>query len=308
MNSAPSATHEAGNVHETLPGQVIAPEWLQPFDSYGWRAVVRNVLSLLLLLWIAPLLATWNALAPWLLVPGIGLFLYRITVVMHDCTHHTLFRSRRLNATMGLVLGALSGVDFESFCRQHWRHHRVYGRAGDPQQFQYADLGRMTPRQLRWHIVKPLFGLNLPHLFAESIMAPRNILRMMRSGEFAIVVAVQLGLLALVTGGGRSLWLAALPYVAGATFALFYSQLRGIAEHGVFGASGSYLVRSHQPRWLERIFLYDVHFNYHAEHHAQPQIPSCHLPAYQRASASGTSASMFQTLHALCEGSRAPHG
>jgi fatty acid desaturase len=299
----------AGEVNETSSSQAVAPEWLRPLDSYGWSAVARNVLPLLALLGIAPVLASWKAWAPWLLVPVVGLFLYRVTVVMHDCTHHTLFRQRRLNATVGLVLGAFSGVDFDSFCRQHWQHHRSYGRTDDPQGFQYLALRHMTPRRLRWHLVKPLFGLSLPRVFVESILSPRNVLRLLRSGEFVIVAVVQLGLLALVTGAGRYPLLAALPFVSGATFGLFFSQVRGIAEHGVMGVGDSYLVRSHESRWFERIFLYDVHFNYHAEHHAWPRIPSCHLPAFQRTTSTTVmSVSMFRTLRTFYDGSKSPHG
>jgi fatty acid desaturase len=260
---------------------------------------------LLVLLWLAPQLARWNSLAPWLLAPVIGLFLYRITVVMHDCTHHTLFGSRRLNQTMGVLLGGFTGVDFNSFCRQHWRHHRSYGRPGDPQGFQYLELRNMTRRQLRWHIVKPLLGLTLPRVFVESIAAPRNIARLLRTGEIMMVALAQLALLALVTGFGRYPWLAALPYLSGATFALFFSQLRGIAEHGATAPGDSYLVRSHPARWLDRVLLYDINFNYHAEHHALPHIPSCHLPALQRAMGTASApASMFETLDAVCAGAR----
>ena len=284
------------------------PEWLEPSDSYGWHAIVRNVLPLLLLLASAPWLASWSGFTPWLLTPLIGLFLYRITVVMHDCTHQTLFARRRLNVIMGQLLGGFSGVDFNSFCRQHWRHHRSYGRAGDPQGFQYADLGRMNRRELRWHVVKPLLGANLRHVFTESILAPRNFMRLVRTGEILVVAPAQLLMLALVTGFGSRPWLALLPYLSGATFALFFSQLRGMAEHGSLDTQ-SYLVRSHQPRWLDRVFFYDVNFNYHAEHHALPHIPSCHLPAlHQAMTAPVASDSMFQTLRALHQESRASHG
>jgi fatty acid desaturase len=260
------------------------------------------------LLWIAPQLAHRSAFAPWLLSPAIGLFLYRITIVMHDCTHHTLFESRRLNRVIGVLLGALSGVDFNSFCHQHWRHHRSYGRDGDPQGFQYLGLRRMTPIQRRWHLAKPLLGLNLRYVIVESVFAPRNLVRLIRTGEFKVLALVQFAVLAIVTGFGAYPYLAALPFLSAATFGLFFSQLRGIAEHGDVGEADIHVVRSHAPSWLDRIFLYDLNFNYHAEHHAHPQIPSCHLPAVHKAAVtSETSASMFETLSGVCVGSGASH-
>jgi fatty acid desaturase len=290
-------------------GFVLKPEWLEPSDAYGWRAIARNVVPLLAFLGVAPALARVNAFAPWLLAPVIGLLLYRVTVVMHDCTHHTLFVSRTINARVGLILGALSGVDFQQFCVQHWRHHRLYGRAGDPQGFHYLELARMTSGGLLRHLLEPLFGLKLPHVIGESLLAPGNLARLLRSGEIVIVAVVQLVVLAVVTGLGRYPILAILPFVSGATFALFFSQLRGIAEHAQLDASGGPVVRSHQPSWLDRVLLYDVNFNYHAEHHAHPQVPSCHLPSLRRAAGvPAMSKSMLATVHGIYTGRKASRG
>jgi fatty acid desaturase len=285
---------------------VLKPEWLEPSDAYGWRAIARNVVPLVALLGMAPALARVNAFAPWLLTPAIGLFLYRITVVMHDCTHHTLFVSRAINARVGLLLGALSGVDFHRFCVQHWRHHRLYGRAGDPQGFHYLDLAKMTSGGLLRHLLEPLFGLKLRNVIDESLLAPGNLARSVRTGEIVIVALVQIIVLAIVTGLGRYPVLGLLPFVSGATFALFFSQLRGIAEHGQLAPSGEPMVRSHQPSWLDRVLLYDLNFNWHAEHHAHPQVPSCHLPSLHRATGvPATPKSMFATLQDIYEARKA---
>lgn len=284
--------------------------WSVPSDGYGWRAVLTNTLPLLGLLWLAPFLADTSRYLPWTLAPLVGLFFYRITVVMHDCTHHTLFKGRRLNEVVGSLLGAVTGVDFRSFSEQHWKHHRLYGLRGDPQGFHYENLNSMTVREFRWHLVKPLLGLNLRYTLAESVLAPKNLARLVRTGEFALVALVQLAFLAIVTGAGRHVALAALPFVSTATFGLFFSQLRGIAEHGVVDRSADpRWVRSHAPNWLDRALLYDVNFNYHREHHEHPETPSCHLPtAHRETSMPPTSESMFGTLRAMHRGVRRVHG
>src|SRR6187399_2245461 len=125
---------------ETQRDAHLKREWLKPSDWYGWSAVLRNTLPLFGILWLAPVLADSNPWLPWTLVPLVGLLVYRVTVVMHDCTHHTLFESRRVNNVMGSLLGAISGVDFRSFSEQHGRHHRWYGEREDPQGFHYANL------------------------------------------------------------------------------------------------------------------------------------------------------------------------
>jgi fatty acid desaturase len=287
----------------------LKQEWTEPSDLYGWSAVLRNTLPLFGLLWLAPVLADSSPYLPWTLVPLVGLLVYRVTVVMHDCTHHTLFVSRRLNKVMGSFLGAISGVDFRSFSDQHWKHHKLYGERGDPQGFHYANLNSMTSGKFRWHLVMPLLGLNLRNTLAESVLAPRNLARLVRTGEFVLVALVQLAFLAMVTGFGRHALLAALPFASTATFGLFFSQLRGIAEHGVVdGSLDTRRVRSHASNWLDRALLYDVNFNYHWEHHEHPEIPSCHLPAmHQEANMPSTSKSMFGTLRAMHAGARHSH-
>jgi fatty acid desaturase len=66
-----------------------------------------------------------------------------------------------------------------------------------------------------------------------------------------------------------------LPFVSAATFGLFFSQLRGIAEHAAeAGGAMAGNVRSHAPHWLDRLLLYDLNFNYHREHHLYPHLPS----------------------------------
>ena len=167
----------------------------------------------------------------------------------------------------------------------------------------------MTPADFRWHVVKPLLGLNLRHTFAESVLAPRNVARLVWSGEAVLVALVQLAIVVVVTGFGRHPLLAVLPFVSTVTFGLFLSQLRGIAEHGVVGSGvEAPHVRTHAPSRLGRVLLYDVNFNCHREHHEHPQIPSCHLPAvHDAADAPVASGSMFDTLRAIYAGVRLSH-
>jgi fatty acid desaturase len=252
---------------------------LQPSDRYGAYAVIRNLLPLFVLLALAPILATRSTAAAWSLAPFVGLLLYRVTIVMHDCVHGTLFRSSRVNERIGLLLGAVTGIDFRRFRALHWKHHRSYGRTEDPQGFHYLGVQRLSRMQFAWHLVKPLFGANLRYVLRESMLHPGNLWRAVRRGDAVLFAPVQLAMLMLVTGGGRYWSLAVLPFVSAATFGLFLSQLRGLAEHGSRDEVAQVgLVRSHSARILERVLLYDLHFNYHSAHHRWPQCPSKHLP------------------------------
>jgi uncharacterized protein YbjT (DUF2867 family)/fatty acid desaturase len=263
-----------------------------PSDAYGWSAVLRNLVPYFLLLALAPVLARRSAAAAWLLAPFVGLLAYRLTIVMHDCIHRSLFGSARLNERVGTLLGFVTGIDFAGFARGHLRHHALYGRPGDPQGFHYLGLKDATRAAFAWHVFRPLLGFNLRYALAESVLRPRNLVAAARSGGIFALAAIQLGIMALATGLGAHPWLAALPFASAATFGLFFSQLRGIAEHGE-GA----IVRSHAPNWLERALLYDLNFNYHREHHLHPGRPSVEL-AESRGRAP-LEPSMFRTLKSL---------
>src|SRR5262249_3979425 len=251
------------------------PHASRPSNAYGWHGVLRNVIPFLLLIALAPFLARWSGAAPWLLAPLVGLFAYRITIVMHDCIHRSLFTTAALNQRVGTLLGGVTGIDFGSFSRQHLLHHRLYGRPGDPQGFHYLGLKNATPAAFAWHLLRPLLGCNLRYALAESLVRPRNLAAAARNGDLPTLATIQLVILALATGGGAHPELAALPFVSAASFGLFLSQLRGIAEHGAEAAGAmAGLVRSHAPHWLDSVLLYDLNFNYHREHHLYPPPPS----------------------------------
>src|SRR5688500_17083591 len=295
MMPTPERDRDERAQHERAPPQT---QRLVASNAYGIWSVAKNLVPLLAVYAAAPYVADWSLAAAFGLAPVIGLVLYRLTMVMHDCGHATLFSSRRANDRVGKLLGFVTGVDFERFKALHWEHHKVYGLAGDPQGFHYRGLSRMSRAAFVWHVVKPLFGANLRFVFPESIVHPRNLAAAAANGELAVLVFVQAVLALLITGMGRDWWLALLPFASAATFGLFLSQLRGIAEHGV-GEHGKpeTHVRSHVPEPLGRLLLYDVHFNFHEEHHRYPGVPSCNLPELaHELSAGKVSSSIWQTL------------
>lgn len=279
------------------------PEWSEPSDSYGWSALLRNVVPFFVLIALAPSLNAVSPVAPWLLAPVIGLSVYRITIVMHDCVHRTLFRDASLNVRVGRLLGAVTGIDFYCFATQHLRHHQTYGEPGDPQGFQYVGLKGIAPLEFARHVLRPLLGYNLGYALRETLLNPGNLRKALRTGDLFAFAAIQAIVLVTVTRAGTYWWLALLPFVSSATFGLFFSQLRGIAEHAAIGDSrqaGN--VRSHASYWLDCVFLYDLNFNYHAEHHLHPQYASCRLPEVHRrlhAAREKLAPSMFRTIRSV---------
>src|SRR5690349_9288435 len=79
-----------------------------------------------------------DLLAFWLLLAGIGALSppfsvmcaaaaafvgYRLTFVVHDCAHLTLFSSRAENEIVGRFVAASLLTSFKEFQRLHWVHH-----------------------------------------------------------------------------------------------------------------------------------------------------------------------------------------
>lgn len=127
---------------------------------------------------LVPLTALWCGVAAsadvslWLtagLVALIALFLVRVFALMHECGHGSLFRSARLNAALGFVMGVVSGMPAYVWSQHHQHHHSTNGnwdRYRGPMNIiaaeQYAAMNvhqQRRYRYLRSIWLAPCFGL-----------------------------------------------------------------------------------------------------------------------------------------------------
>ncbi len=134
-----------------------------PSTAYAWRHCVFIGGSVLALLVAAHLCAAHSPY-PWiavLLLLILGAQIYKITIVMHDCCHGTMFRGRRGNAVVGTIAGYFAATEFSNFRRVHLKHHRDYGEPDDPQGDDYLGLEAASRAALAWHLGRPLLGYNL---------------------------------------------------------------------------------------------------------------------------------------------------
>lgn len=258
-------------------------EYMAVSDSFGWTALAVQWGSLFALLTALPL--AWALISPaasLVLVPFLGLAAYRLTFLMHDCAHNTLFSNRRANSLVGRYTGWMIGSDFEEFRRLHWEHHRRFGKMDDPQGRDYLGLTHASRRQMIWHLLRPLFGFNLfkiggfiPKPVAGS--SPGSLRK--RLVFLAGVGGTQLAFAAVASGFGQYPIPIFFYPAAAATFGLFLSQTRGFCEHvPPAGRSTEEFLRTHEPNWFDRTFFYAINFNYHVEHHLFPSAPACRLP------------------------------
>ena len=288
-------------------GVRVPKDWYVPADAFGWRAVV--VLFGVLLGCIAAmpwLLARIGVLGLVPVVPVIGAYVYKLTILMHECCHRTLFRERWLNDRIGLIAGGFLVTSYDGFCRAHWQHHRHCGTDEDGEESDYLTLQDAPPSRLVLHLCKPLLGAQALRLATGALStvlraasgrgdrlgATPAVATTTEAGEaaghrpivspaaqLASIAGWQLLIAAIATGGGRSPWLALVYPATAATFGLFFSRIRAFCEHVHIGRfEGECSVRSHVPNPVDRLFFYTLNMNLHVEHHLFPQVPACHLP------------------------------
>ena len=78
--------------------------------------------------WVVTI-ALWryHALAAFALIPVHSLFMIRLFVLMHDCSHYSLFRTKWANDWVGFWLGALFLTPHREWRRSHAIHHATSG-------------------------------------------------------------------------------------------------------------------------------------------------------------------------------------
>lgn len=269
-------------------------EMLLPSIRWGAMNTIRVFGILTILLTVAPWVVS---ISPWMLIiwaPLLGAYIYKLTIVMHDCCHNTLFPNPKINTVVGTLCGAFLGTNYKTFTRSHWEHHKNYGGGNDPQKADYLGLQNAIQTKIILHLLKPLLGLNLfQKLFQlNTVLSNKAIIQ--QQSQFSkrtsrgnlsdtwlhlgLIVVVHTSIIFFVTGFGRVWWLIFLYPLCAATFSLFFSQIRGFCEHVPspdFDIERH--VRTHLPNFIDSLLFYDLNFNYHLEHHLYPQVPSCHL-------------------------------
>ena len=113
------------------------PSWHTSLAPYATPDRAKSVISVLTS--VVPFLALWTAMylaldvSYWLTlalaIPTTG-FLVRTFVIFHDCTHGSLFATKRENARVGEFLGLMVFTPFGMWRHEHLVHHATAGDDG----------------------------------------------------------------------------------------------------------------------------------------------------------------------------------
>lgn len=104
---------------------------LLPYTVKSNVLAARQVLISLIgfvLLWIGYVYCL--KISYWFVIPFVivvNLFILRMFVLMHDCGHGSLFKSRRANQVVGFFLGVVTGMPQFVWSKNHAFHHNTNG-------------------------------------------------------------------------------------------------------------------------------------------------------------------------------------
>jgi fatty acid desaturase len=245
----------------------IAFNWSLVFGSMALVAVWSNPLTIVLALFV------------------IGARQLGFAVLMHEASHRSLFKSRKVNDWVGSWLCAYPiWSDLRPYRAYHLQHHAKTGTPEDP------DIGLVRPfpitrTSLRRKIWRDLSG-QTGRKFAMGAWK-RTFVRyrkdpVARDAARGVLVT-NLVLLAVLSLVGRPelylLW-------AGAwlTTHTLVTRFRSIAEHALTPDANDALnnTRTTVARWWERLLLAPNRVNYHLEHHLLMTVPHYSLPRMHR--------------------------
>lgn len=270
-------------------------------DFMGWYAFVFTwaVIALTfaaLVRWPQPL--TWAAAL--VILGGRQLSL---AIMMHDASHGTLFKSRRLNDIVGDVCGAAVGVELRRYRVHHLAHHARTGTYADTDRSLSAPFPTTRAGLLRKFArdlcglsgVKREFGLVLMHLGVIRWTVASDVVRLVQperhwsdypralTRNMWKTLAFHAALIAVLAAVGHTwlylAWMAA--YLT--TYSLFM-RIRSMAEHACTEDSTEMLrnTRSTRAGLLARATVAPLRVNHHIEHHLMPSVPYFRLAGMHR--------------------------
>lgn len=157
--------------------QAIIRGFAASSNPRGLSQAANTLTPMVLLWWVA----TWSAQFSYWWVAGatvlLCLFTLRVLVLMHECGHGSLFRTRWLNRAFGFLFGAIAGMPQYVWSQHHDFHHATNGNwekyRGALTTLSVAEYEAMTEAQQRMYRHSRSFWLAPFAGFVYLIFNPR---------------------------------------------------------------------------------------------------------------------------------------
>jgi fatty acid desaturase len=208
-------------------------------------------------------------------------------VLVHECGHGTLFRTRKQNDFVGdWLAGAPTFNNMKAYIRGHLHHHRLAGTEQDPDLSNYRDypITRERLRRKLWRDISGQTGWRQVRGIFKGVMRLNQLKEEQRLALVRGLVANAV-LLGVLTAVGHP-WLYLAWWAAFLTTNPLVSRIRQVAEHGavpdLFDLDPRRNTRTVKANWLERLILCPLGVNYHLEHHMLASVPIYNLPKMHR--------------------------
>lgn len=296
---------------ESAPAAPPWPDWyytIARYESPSLRKAIWQILDSLvpyLLFWYVMIWMLGAGVSYWavlLLAVPAGLFMVRVFILFHDCTHGSFFASKKANRVAGTLFGILTFVPFDEWRDSHWKHHAT---VADLDRRGQGDVWTMTTEEFfgaragerrAYRIYRnPFIMFVLGPLFSFLVyrrFVPKGASKRARPGVYLTDLAlVGILLLAHFTIGLRAYFLIQLPilFFGGiAGFWLFYvqHQFDGVywSRHKEWDRMKAALEGSSTYDLPPLLRWFSGNIGYHSAHHVRPLIPNYNLRAAHEAS------------------------
>ena len=266
------------------------------------------------------LLGAWEVLQVWLWIVGafalvawkfniitiiIALFILggkqlAAAIILHDCSHYSLFKSKKLNVWIGNIFGAYPVFqNIGQYRPYHLQHHVATGTSQDPDinltkgyPTTKAGMIRKTLRDLIGLTgIKAFFGVILMHiglikynLGNQIEWVPKEerswgILIKNTIYNLSGPIIFHLLFFSIFWISGKP-WLYSLWWISYFTTQNFVLRIRSMAEHSMVEDRNNPMqnTRTTYANFFERILFAPLHVNYHAEHHLLIAAPCYQYP------------------------------
>jgi len=207
--------------------------------------------------------------------------------LVHEAIHGHLFASRRANDIGGRLLAILFGLPFAAARFAHLRHHR-YNRLPPAREEVFDETAQSRIGAYAFHYFRIAYGLYAGELAINALcFLPRAMLRrhlqslcpatdgvdyaraiqrtMQTLGQIRIDAFCVIALFSAAIYADSGVLIA---IIIGRGFII--SQLDHAPHHGTPLDNRDYALNMTAPRWLRGALL---NFNFHRNHHRQPQLP-----------------------------------
>ena len=221
-------------------------------------------------------------------------------IILHDCSHDSMFTSSKLNTFIGNWFGAYPILhDLKKYRPYHTQHHINTGLADDPDLSltkgypttavsmarKFArDLGGVSGAKANFAVIFMQLGfikyaLNGTAVWLSQKGKNLGSIIVTACRNLAGPVAANLLMFLILYACGKP-WLYLLWWGAMLTTFNFSLRVRSMAEHSMveYRENPHKNTRTTYANFIERILFAPHHVNYHAEHHLCMGAPSYNLP------------------------------